>query len=222
MSEPAEDSATSVEDDELDTSSAPLLVHLTELRSRLMWSLLAVSATSLVSFFFAAQIYNILLVPFADAAEAVRSRSGEAFKLELIFTAPLEFFFAKLKLSLFAGIIISFPVIAFHVYRFVAPGLYKTERAAFAPFLIATPVLFSLGASFVYFVMLPMVMRFALGQEQTGPDGTQIQLLASVKEYLSLVMALILAFGLSFQLPVLVSLAGQSRTGFAFDAAHRT
>ncbi|MEO0982472.1 MAG: twin-arginine translocase subunit TatC [Pseudomonadota bacterium] len=192
-------------DDEVEASRAPLMDHLTELRSRLIWSLLALGAAAILSFGFAIDIYNILLEPFARVAEAER---GET-RLELIFTGPLEFFFAKLKLSLFAGVFLAFPFIAWQVYAFVAPGLYKNERGAFLPFLIAAPVLFSVGAAFVYFVMLPLIARFALSQEQIEGARAVIQLLPRVSEYLSLVMALMLAFGLSFQLPVILSLLGK-------------
>ncbi|MEL6258266.1 MAG: twin-arginine translocase subunit TatC [Pseudomonadota bacterium] len=194
-------------EDEVEANSAPLLEHLEELRSRLIWSIVALIAAAGLCFGFATEIYNILLDPFARVAEA---RRGEA-KLEFIYTGPLEFFFAKVKLAVFAGVFLAFPVIAWQIYAFVAPGLYKSERGAFLPFLIAAPILFTLGALLVYFVMLPWVARFALSQEQidTGVRAT-IQLLPRVSEYLSLVMALMLAFGLSFQLPVILTLLGKA------------
>ncbi len=193
------------EDDELEASRAPLLAHLTELRVRLIWSLVALAIAALACFGFAEQIYNILLRPFARVAEAAR----EGAQLELIYTGPLEFFFAKLKLSLFGGVFLAFPFIAYQIYAFVAPGLYKNEKGAFLPFLIAAPVLFTAGAAFVYFIMMPMVARFALSQEQIESTVAAITLLPRVSEYLSLVMALMLAFGLSFQLPVVLSLLGR-------------
>ncbi len=193
------------DEEELDASRAPLIDHLSELRTRLIWSILALAAAAGACFGFAVDIYNILLDPFARVAEAER---GEA-KLELIFTGPLEFFFAKLKLALFAGIFIAFPIIAWQIYAFVAPGLYKNESGAFLPFLVAAPVLFAAGAAFVYFIMLPLVARFALSQEQFDGARAVIQLLPRVSEYLSLVMALMLAFGISFQLPVILSLLGK-------------
>ena len=197
-------------EDEVESSRAPLLEHLTELRSRLIVCLLALVAGAGVAFVFAGPLYNFLLEPFQSAAAEMRDVRDGSFRLELIYTAPLEFFFVKLKLSLFGGAILAFPVIAWQVYAFIAPGLYKQERKAFAPFLVAAPSLFMMGAAFVFYIMLPLVMRFALAQEQMGPDGAMIQLLPRVSEYLSLVMALILAFGISFQLPVVLTLLGMA------------
>ena len=201
---PPKDEQPDFTDDEVEASRAPLLEHLTELRSRLIKSLIALSVASIVCFFFAEHIYDFLLAPFARMAEGVRGAP-----LELIFTGPMEFFFAKLKLAVFAGIFISFPVMAWQVYRFVAPGLYKEERGAFWPYLVFAPLLFVLGATFVYFLMLPMLARFAVSQEQIESSVATIKLLPRVSEYLSLVMALMLAFGLSFQLPVILSLLGR-------------
>ncbi|NBC19976.1 MAG: twin-arginine translocase subunit TatC [Alphaproteobacteria bacterium] len=192
-------------DDELEASRAPLITHLTELRMRLIWALVALAVAALACFGFAEQIYNFLLRPFARVAETAR----EGAQLELIYTGPLEFFFAKLKLSLFAGLFLAFPVIAYQLYAFVAPGLYRNEKGAFLPFLVAAPVLFTAGAAFVYYVMMPMVARFALSQEQIESTVAAITLLPRVSEYLSLVMALMLAFGISFQLPVVLSLLGR-------------
>ncbi|PHR57735.1 MAG: twin-arginine translocase subunit TatC [Robiginitomaculum sp.] len=201
---------TEPEDDEMDASRAPLLDHLVELRSRLIHSFIAVLVAFGVCFFFAQDIYNFLLAPFLLAAENARNASEDGLALELIFTGPLEFFFAKMKLALFGGVIVAFPFLAWQVYRFVAPGLYRNERGAFLPFLVASPALFFTGASFVYFVMLPMVMRFAFHQEQAAGAGqVAIQLLPRVSEYLSLVTTLIMAFGFSFQLPVVLSLMGR-------------
>ncbi len=194
------------DEDEMEASRAPLLEHLTELRARLIKAMLALIVAAIFCYAFATQIYNFLLIPFAEAASANR---GDA-PLELIFTGPLEFFFAKLKLALFAGLFLAFPVVAYQVYAFVAPGLYRNERGALWPFLVAAPVLFSAGAAFVYVVMLPFVARFALAQEQITGGEAVIQLLPRVSEYLSLVMALMLAFGLSFQLPVILSLLGKA------------
>ncbi len=193
------------DDEGMEATKAPLLEHLTELRSRLIWCIAALVIAAGASFAFALPIYNWLILPFADASEAV----GKETQMQLIFTGPLEFFFVKIKLALFAGLFLAFPVIAWQVYAFVAPGLYKNERGAFYPFLIVAPILFVAGAAFVYYVMLPWVGRFAFGQEQFGEGPAQIQLLLSVKEYLSLVMALMLAFGLSFQLPVVLTLLGK-------------
>lgn len=192
--------------DEVEASRAPFMSHLEELRTRLIWSLLAVAVMFVVCFVYAEWIYNVLLVPFEEAARSVR---GSELDLQLIFTAPLEFFFVKLKLALFGAIVLAFPVLAYQVWAFVSPGLYKNERLAFTPFLVAAPVLFAAGLAFVYYVILPFVMNFALSQEQVGGEGPQIQLLTRVSEYLNLVTTLALAFGISFQLPVLLSLLGK-------------
>nr|WP_321361731.1 twin-arginine translocase subunit TatC [uncultured Hyphomonas sp.] len=190
--------------DEVETSRAPLLEHLTELRSRLIWSLLALSVATIGCFFFAQDIYEFLLNPFARMAQEIRGT-----KLDFIYTAPMEFFFAKLKLAVFAGIFVSFPFIAWQVYAFVAPGLYKNERGAFWPYLVLAPILFSTGAAFVYYVMLPMLARFTVGMELTDSEVANITMLPRVADYLSLVMALMLAFGISFQLPLVLTLLGK-------------
>lgn len=192
--------------DELEGSRAPLIEHLTELRTRLIRALIALAVAAGACYAFAVPIYNFLLEPFLAAAEIARGTA----ELELIYTGPLEFFFAKLKLALFAGLFVAFPVIAWQLYAFVAPGLYRNEKSAFLPFLVAAPLLFAAGAAFVYYIMLPWVGQFAFNQEQIGGDG-RASILAQfrVAEYLSLVMALMLAFGLSFQLPVVLSLMGR-------------
>jgi sec-independent protein translocase protein TatC len=128
-------------------------------------------------------------------------------KVELIYTAPQEFFFTQIKLAMFGGLVIAFPLIAAQIYKFVAPGLYKNERMAFVPFLVASPILFLIGAALVYFFFTPMVMWFFLNMEQAGTGGeASIQLLPKVSEYLGLIMTLIFAFGLVFQLPVVTTL----------------
>lgn len=187
--------------DEVETSRAPLLDHLNELRARLIKSLLALAVATVACFFFAEDIYDILVRPFAQVAQEIRGS-----QLEFIFTAPMEYFFAQLKLAVFAGLFVAFPVIAWQVYAFVAPGLYKSERGAFWPYLVLAPVLFALGAVFVYFMMLPMLARFTVSMEQIEAAGTTIRMMPRVGDYLSLVMALMLAFGLSFQLPLVLTL----------------
>ncbi|MGA1343715.1 MAG: twin-arginine translocase subunit TatC [Hyphomonas sp.] len=190
--------------DEVESSRAPLLDHLIELRKRIIISLLALAGATIGCFFFAADIYEWLIRPFASVAEDIRGS-----KLEFIFTAPMEFFFAQLKLAVFAGLFVAFPVIAWQLYAFVAPGLYRHERGAFWPYLVISPVLFALGAVFVYVLMLPMLARFTLGMEQVEAAQTTIRLMPKVADYLSLVMALMLAFGLSFQLPLALTLLGR-------------
>ena len=190
--------------DEVEASRAPLLDHLIELRSRLIWMIVALSVATIGCFFFAQDIYEFLLTPFAHMAQEIRGT-----KLDFIYTAPMEFFFAKLKLALFAGLYVAFPILAWQVYAFVAPGLYKNERGAFWPYLVLAPMLFTAGAAFVYYVMLPMLARFTVGMELTDSEVANITMLPKVADYLSLVMALMLAFGISFQLPLILTLLGR-------------
>lgn len=221
----------SLNDDEADVESsrAPLLDHLTELRRRLIVCALALAIGFIGCFIFSKEIYLLLLRPFEmaanllaeehqgrrDALDLVFAVSGihkvhaSAQALKLVFTAPLEFFFTKVKLAMFGAVVATFPILAWQLYRFVAPGLYRRERKAFLPFLIASPVLFVAGASLVYFIMLPFVLWFSLSQQISSPE-IQVQLLPKVSDYLNLVMHLLLAFGLCFQLPVVVTLAGMA------------
>ncbi|MBO6629906.1 MAG: twin-arginine translocase subunit TatC, partial [Alphaproteobacteria bacterium] len=142
---------------EVEASRAPLLSHLIELRQRLLYSMIAIAIGFAICFYFADIIFNVLLDPYEWAA-------GDKPELKLIYTAPQEFFFTQLKLALFGALFIAFPVLASQIYMFVAPGLYKNERGAFLPFLIATPVLFLMGASLVYFLIMPLAMQFFLSQ----------------------------------------------------------
>jgi sec-independent protein translocase protein TatC len=185
-------------DPDIDASKAPLMDHLIELRSRLIKSLLVFMVMMIVCFAGAKYIYNILLFPYQLAA-------GADAKIELIYTAPQEFLITQIKLAIFGAAFLSFPVIATQIYAFVAPGLYKHEKGAFLPYLIATPFCFLLGAAFVYFVAMPLAMGFFIGMQQLG-SGPEIKLLPRVSEYLSLIMALIFAFGICFQLPVILTL----------------
>jgi sec-independent protein translocase protein TatC len=192
------------EPDEVEASRAPLLTHLVELRSRLIKALIAVAIAFFVCFFFAERIYNVLVIPYEWAAGPTR-------EIKLIYTAPQEFFLTQLKLALFGAVFLAFPIIATQLYRFAAPGLYSKERRAFIPYLIATPVLFITGAAVVFFIIMPLAMRFFLSLEQPGgPGQAAIELLPKVNEYLSLIMTLILAFGLVFQLPVALTLLGRA------------
>lgn len=194
----------STDDENLDASKAPLVEHLIELRQRLMWSIAALVLCSIACFFVATDIFNLLLLPYEWAV-------GDRRELELIYTAPQEFFITQLKLSVFGGFFIAFPIIATQLYRFIAPGLYKHERAAFVPYLVATPVLFVLGASLVFFVVMPLALTFFAGMEQTGGEGlASISLLPRVSEYLGLTMTMILAFGICFQLPVVLTLMARA------------
>ncbi len=190
--------------EDIDASKAPLIEHLIELRQRLMWSIGAILVMFIVCFYFATDIYNVLTIPYLRAV-------GEGHPVEMIFTAPQEWFFTQLKLALFGALFLAFPVIARQIYMFVEPGLYKNERGAFLPFLIATPILFLIGACLVYFLVMPMAMGFFLSQEQLPGEGqVAIQHLAKVSEYLGLIMILIFAFGLVFQLPVVLTLMGRA------------
>jgi sec-independent protein translocase protein TatC len=191
--------------DDIEATKAPLIEHLIELRRRLIWTLVAVFVAFLVCFWFAKPIYNVLVWPYRLAV-------GIDTPIEMIYTAPQEFFFTEVKLALFGAIFLAFPVIASQIYMFVAPGLYRQERQAFLPFLIATPILFLLGAALVYFVAMPLAMKFFLSMQQTGDSAVQIHLTAKVSEYLSLIMTLILGFGICFQLPVVLTLL--ARAGF--------
>lgn len=202
------------DEDEIEQSAAPLLEHLIELRRRLIWAILAFFVAFAICFAFAKHLFNLLVVPYQWAIDwAGMDRS----KAELIYTAPQEFFFTQVKVAMFGGIVLAFPIIAAQIYKFVAPGLYKHERMAFLPFLIASPILFLLGGALVYFFFTPMVMWFFLAMQQTGGAGeVQISLLPKVSEYLSLIMTLIFAFGLVFQLPVITSL--MARVGLVTSA----
>jgi sec-independent protein translocase protein TatC len=207
----------STEIDEVEASSAPLIEHLIELRRRLMWSIGGFFVAFIGCFFIARPLFNLLVLPFKWAVDWADMTDQ---KVELIYTAPQEFFFTQLKLAMFGGLVIAFPLIATQVYKFIAPGLYRNERAAFLPFLVASPVLFLTGAALVYFFFTPMVMWFFLSMQQSGADGeVQISLLPKVSEYLSLIMTLIFSFGLVFQLPVVTSL--MARVGLLSSQALR-
>jgi sec-independent protein translocase protein TatC len=193
---------TEEEEKEIEASKAPLISHLIELRSRLIKALIAVFVAAVVCFFFAKQIYNVLVWPYVWVAGVENSK--------FIYTALLEYFITQLKLSLFGAAFIAFPVVATQIYMFVAPGLYRNERQAFLPYLIATPIFFLLGALVVYFLVMPLLVRFSLGMQQAVGEGqAEIALLPKVGEYLSLMMSLILAFGVAFQLPVILTLLGR-------------
>ena len=190
--------------DDIEASKAPLVEHLIELRQRLMRSLIAIAIAFVICFYFADDIFNLLIVPYERAG-------GDDRDIKLIFTAPQEYFFTQLKLGLFGAMFLAFPIIANQLYKFIAPGLYRHERRAFMPYLVATPILFIMGAALVYFLIMPLALQFFLSLEQTGEAGrATIELLPKVNEYLSLVMTLIFAFGLVFQLPVALTLLARA------------
>jgi sec-independent protein translocase protein TatC len=192
------------EEDEVEASRAPLIDHLIELRQRLIRALIAFVVMFVGCFWFAIPIYNILVWPYVRAV-------GSTEKAQLIYTHPLEFFFVQIQVAAFGALFLAFPIIAAQIYRFVAPGLYRNERAAFLPFLIATPVLFLVGALVVYFMAMPLLMQFSVGMQQlAAADMPTIQFLPKVNEYLSLIMTLIFAFGICFQLPVLLTLLAKA------------
>lgn len=195
------------DDEEIEASRAPLLDHLAELRDRLMRVLLCVVLGVVICFFFADKLFLFLVQPFQAAMAAVDPNTATQ-SVELINTGAFGFFSVKMQIALFGGIILAFPVIAWQAYAFIAPGLYRKERAAAAPFLIAAPVMFALGASFVFYFAMPYALQFALSQQVTsGP--VHVRYLPKVEEYMGLVTTLVLAFGLMFQLPVVLSLLGR-------------
>jgi sec-independent protein translocase protein TatC len=191
---------------ELNENKQPLLVHLVELRSRLIKTMIMITTLFVIFYFFADSIYNFLVQPYADAVEGEEGR-------RLIFTALHETFFTYIKVALFASLFISLPFLLIQLWIFVAPGLYKNEKSVVVPYLLATPILFILGSALVYYLIMPLAIKFFLSFESIGGNGAlPIQLEAKVNEYLSLIMRLILAFGLCFQLPVALTL--MARVGF--------
>lgn len=211
---------------EIEASRAPLLDHLIELRSRLVVCVVAFVAGFVLCFAFAEPLYIFLVKPFAAASALYTGDAHGGSPLDLIaitaglrdppqntseavsliYTAPLEILFTKIKLAAFGAVVLVFPVLAWQLYRFVAPGLYRNERNAFFPFLLAAPTLFIAGAALVYYVMMPFVMWFSLSQQISG--DVAVSLLPRVSDYLNLITALLLAFGLCFQLPLVVTLLG--------------
>jgi sec-independent protein translocase protein TatC len=201
--------------DEVEQSSMPLIEHLTELRNRLIWSLAAFTVAIILCFFVWEPIYDFLTVPLCDA---LVSRGQDC---ELVFLSLQEGFFLAFSISVMAGLVLSFPVISYQMWRFVAPGLYRNEKAAFLPFLVASPFMFLLGAGFAFYVVTPMAFSFFLTFQDPGSllavegDGDSASTAAmvfqgSAQAYLSLTMSFIVAFGLCFQLPVLLTLMGRA------------
>lgn len=205
--------------DDIDNSSAPLMEHLIELRTRILWSILAFIVAMFACYLVWNPIFNFLTQPVCGALET----RGQDCNLSLI--KLQEGFFVAMSIAMFGGMVLSFPIVAYQLWRFVAPGLYKSEKGAFLPFLIASPMMFALGAAFAFYVILPIAFNFFLGFQQgmippeaagvqpapvgsTAPAGIVFQ--GSVQEYLSLTMKFVMAFGLCFQLPVLLTLMGKA------------
>lgn len=187
-----------------DQSRSSLLGHIVELRMRLLRVIVVMVLGTALSFVFVNEIYGFLVQPLADSMDENDTN-------RLIYTGLTEAFFTYMKVAFFAGIFLTFPVLLIQVWMFVAPGLYAGERKVFLPFLIATPLLFFLGGACVYYVVIPMAWPFFLSFQSNGAEGAlPIQLEARVSEYLDLIMTLIFAFGLCFQLPVLLSLMGRA------------
>ena len=213
---------------DIESSRAPLMDHLLELRSRIIVMTVAFVVGVIGCYCFHNHILNLMVHPLAVASalyhEQQTTHTAGPFDLVLVLagfksvanvkdvvlqaTAPMEVFFTNLRIAMFGGVIVSFPILAFQLYRFVAPGLYKRERLAFLPFLVAAPVLFVLGMCLVYFMILPMVLWFSLNQQVINATGVSVKFQPKVSEYLELIETLMIAFGLCFQLPVILTLLG--------------
>jgi len=194
--------ATRDENDPIDDKPMPLVEHLAELRKRLIWSVLGFTIAFIGCYYFSSDIYFFLAQPLARVLHEMGNPDPR-----LIYTQLYEAFFTKIKVAFFGGAFIAFPLIASQLWLFIAPGLYRSEKRALLPFLAATPVLFILGGALAYYFVFPFAWKFfASFQSQTGGGGVPIELLPRVSEYLDLVMKLIFAFGITFQLPVLLTL----------------
>jgi len=188
--------------EDIEATKAPLIEHLIELRTRLIKALIAFVVMLILCFFFAKQIFNVLTWPYVWVAGPENSK--------FIYTGLLEYFVVQLKIAMFGGAFLSFPIVASQLYLFIAPGLYRNERQAFLPYLIATPFFFLLGSLVVYGLVWPMLARFSIAMQQNaGESQAAIELLPKVDDYLGLMMRLILAFGVAFQLPVILTLLGR-------------
>lgn len=192
--------------DESEEDKAPLMSHLLELRKRLMYALAVILVLFFAAYGISEHLYSFLAQPLADVLMA-HEGGGQ----RMIFTAPHEAFFTRIKVAFFFALFVSFPFVAAQLWKFVAPGLYKNEKSALLPFLVASPVLFFMGAALAYYFVFPVAWQFFAGfQSATGAGGLPIELETKVSEYLSLVMRLIFVFGLAFELPVVLTLLGRA------------
>ena len=180
-----------------------LIDHLVELRKRLLWSFVYLIIIFIICFYFADTLFSFLAQPLVDLMD---TESGQGF----IYTALQEAFFTELKIAFFFALFFSFPLIAIQIWKFIAPGLYSNEKKAFLPFLLATPILFFAGGSMVYYLIAPIAWKFFLSYQNLNSSGIPIRLEAKMGEYLSLMMQFIFAFGLAFQLPVVLSLLAKA------------
>ena len=192
--------------DDMEASKAPLIDHLIELRDRLKWSAVALLAAFVLCFIVTEDyLYPFLVSPLYDIYVDIGVENPR-----MIYTALHEAFFTYMKLAFYTALFVSFPIMANQLWKFVAPGLYRDEKHAFMPFLVATPVLFATGAALVYFFILPLAWRFFIGFQTAGAEGMAIELEAKVNEYLALVIKLMFAFGIAFQLPVVLTLMARA------------
>jgi sec-independent protein translocase protein TatC len=199
------------DEEAIESTRAPLLDHLSELRDRLLWSVGSVVIGFAICFGFWKFLLGALLLPYENAVIAVKGAQALKTGMALIYTAPLEAFLTQIKVALFGGICLAFPMISFQMYRFVAPGLYSHEKKAFTPFLLMAPILFTMGAAMAYFVVMPMVMQFSLRQElSAGVGGVSVFYQGKISEYVGMITTLILGFGGCFQLPVVQLLLGRA------------
>lgn len=200
-----EDEKRKRDEEHIEASRAPLVEHLMELRTRIVRATIALVIAFVICFFFANTIFDILLRPYKAALPADQLA-------RVIFTGPAEFLWTQIQVAFFGALFVACPIILYQLYAFVAPGLYSHERNAFAPYLVATPVFFYLGALMVYFIAVPMALLFFSGMQLAGTatiSGVTIEMLPTTERYLNFIMAFILAFGIMFQMPVVLSLLGQ-------------
>ena len=205
------DPPLSADEAAIEATRAPLMEHLVELRDRLLWSVGSIAVGFAICFSVWKFILHWLLLPYENAVIAVKGVEALNSTMSLISTAPLEAFITQIKVAMFGGICLAFPMIAFQLYRFVAPGLYSHEKRAFTPFLVMAPVLFTMGAAMAYFVVMPMVMQFSLRQEFAPTEGgVGVVYQGKISEYVGMITTLILGFGACFQLPVVQVLLGRA------------